>query len=79
MTRIHALTLVNPVLVLPQAGVTVPLVLMGYYNPMLAYGMDRLAADSAAAGINGTCLTSVCMCVQNTGLQIIRHSRINCH
>ena len=33
----------------PQAQ----LVFMGYFNPMLAYGLDRLAADSAAAGIAG--------------------------
>jgi tryptophan synthase alpha chain len=29
------------------------LVCMGYLNPMLAYGLDKLAADSAAAGISG--------------------------
>jgi tryptophan synthase alpha chain len=29
------------------------LVFMGYFNPMLAYGLDRLAADAAAAGICG--------------------------
>ncbi len=34
-------------------GVTVPLVLMGYYNPILQYGPARLAADAAAAGVDG--------------------------
>jgi tryptophan synthase alpha chain len=34
-------------------GVTTPILLMGYYNPMLQYGLDRLAADSAAAGVDG--------------------------
>jgi tryptophan synthase alpha chain len=29
------------------------LVLMGYLNPMLAYGLPKLAADAAAAGISG--------------------------
>jgi tryptophan synthase alpha chain len=29
------------------------LVFMGYFNPMLAYGMPRLAADAAAVGISG--------------------------
>jgi tryptophan synthase alpha chain len=29
------------------------LVFMGYMNPMLAYGLDKLAADAAAAGIAG--------------------------
>ena len=31
----------------------VPLVLMGYFNPILAYGVDRFAADAAAAGVDG--------------------------
>src|SRR5512136_117610 len=31
-------------------GVTIPLVLMGYYNPLLAYGLPRLAAGAAEAG-----------------------------
>ncbi len=34
-------------------GVGVPLVLMGYYNPLLAYGLARLAAEAAAAGVDG--------------------------
>jgi len=34
-------------------GVTVPLVLMGYYNPLLAYGLSRLALDAAQAGADG--------------------------
>ncbi len=32
----------------------IPLVLMGYYNPVLQYGLDRFAADASAAGIDGT-------------------------
>lgn len=34
-------------------GVGVPLLLMGYYNPILRYGVDRLVADAAAAGVDG--------------------------
>jgi tryptophan synthase alpha chain len=34
-------------------GVSVPLVLMGYYNPLLAYGLPRLAAAAAQAGADG--------------------------
>lgn len=30
-----------------------PLVLMGYFNPILAYGPQRFAADAAAAGLDG--------------------------
>ena len=31
----------------------VPLVLMGYLNPILSYGADRFAVDAAAAGVDG--------------------------
>ena len=30
-----------------------PLVLMGYYNPFLQYGLERLAVEAAAAGVQG--------------------------
>ncbi len=33
---------------------TTPLILMGYFNPILAYGPERFAADAAAAGLDGT-------------------------
>ena len=33
---------------------TTPLILMGYFNPIFAYGPDRFAADAAAAGLDGT-------------------------
>jgi tryptophan synthase alpha chain len=36
-----------------QHDVTVPIFLMGYVNPMLQYGLAQLAADSAAAGVDG--------------------------
>lgn len=31
-----------------------PLVLMGYFNPVLAYGIERFATDARAAGLDGT-------------------------
>jgi tryptophan synthase alpha chain len=31
-----------------------PLILMGYFNPILAYGCARFAADARAAGLDGT-------------------------
>lgn len=31
----------------------IPLVLMGYYNPILCYGLERLAGDAASAGVDG--------------------------
>lgn len=30
-----------------------PIVLMGYYNPIYAYGSEKFAADAAAAGVDG--------------------------
>lgn len=30
-----------------------PVILMGYYNPVYAYGIERFAADAAAAGVDG--------------------------
>src|SRR6185295_3225015 len=32
---------------------TTPIVLMGYYNPIHAYGVDRFAQDAARAGVDG--------------------------
>jgi tryptophan synthase alpha chain len=34
-------------------GVEAPLVFMGYYNSLLAYGLDEFARDAAAAGADG--------------------------
>jgi tryptophan synthase alpha chain len=34
-------------------GVEIPLLLMGYINPILAYGMEHYVADAAAAGADG--------------------------
>jgi tryptophan synthase alpha chain len=36
-----------------------PVVLMGYYNPMLAYGVPRFCADAAAAGVDGLIVVDV--------------------
>ncbi|KAH8156259.1 hypothetical protein CIB48_g11985, partial [Xylaria polymorpha] len=34
-------------------GLTVPVLLMGYYNPLLSYGEEALLNDCKAAGVNG--------------------------
>ncbi|KAG7665089.1 TRP5 [[Candida] subhashii] len=34
-------------------GVTIPIILMGYYNPILKYGEEKLIEDAANAGANG--------------------------
>ncbi len=38
---------------LRKRGVTIPLVLMGYYNPMLAYGLEKFVSDAQSAGVDG--------------------------
>lgn len=37
----------------------VPLILMGYFNPVFRYGVDRFAADAAAAGVDGLLLVDL--------------------
>jgi tryptophan synthase alpha chain len=36
-----------------------PLILMGYVNPVLAYGPDRFASDARAAGLDGVILVDL--------------------
>jgi len=39
---------------LREGGLTIPLLLMGYYNPILAYGVEGFARDAAGAGADGS-------------------------
>ncbi|KAF1821149.1 tryptophan synthase [Dissoconium aciculare CBS 342.82] len=34
-------------------GLQAPVLMMGYYNPLLAYGEERILQDAKAAGVNG--------------------------
>ncbi len=36
--------------------ITVPVILMGYMNPVLQYGFEKFCADAAAAGVDGLIL-----------------------
>lgn len=36
-----------------KRGLKAPVLLMGYYNPLLAYGEDNLLRDCTDAGVNG--------------------------
>lgn len=38
---------------LRKRGVDIPLILMGYYNPMLAYGLEKFIHDAVEAGADG--------------------------
>ena len=36
-----------------RPAIGIPVVLFGYYNPILSYGPERFAADAATAGVDG--------------------------
>jgi tryptophan synthase alpha chain len=38
---------------LRKRGVTIPFILMGYFNPMLAYGLEKFVRDAREAGADG--------------------------
>ncbi|NJL05779.1 MAG: tryptophan synthase subunit alpha [Chloroflexaceae bacterium] len=44
---------------LRERGVEAPLLLMGYYNPVLQYGLERACAELAAAGGDGWIIPDV--------------------
>jgi tryptophan synthase alpha subunit len=50
MTPARVLALIRE---LRQGGVVIPLILMTYYNPILAYGQDDFLNDAAKAGADG--------------------------
>jgi len=57
-----------------------PVVLMGYYNPIYIYGVDRFLADAKAAGVDGLIVVDLppeedeelCLPTLNAGLNFIR-------
>jgi tryptophan synthase alpha chain len=57
-----------------------PLVLMGYYNPIYIYGVDRFLSDAKSAGVDGLIIvdlppeedTELCMPALKAGLNFIR-------
>jgi tryptophan synthase alpha chain len=59
---------------------TTPLVLMGYYNPIYIYGVDRFLADAKSAGVDGLIIvdlppeedTELCLPAMRAGLNFIR-------
>ena len=59
---------------------TTPLVLMGYYNPIYIYGVDRFLVDAKSAGVDGLIIvdlppeedTELCLPALKAGLNFIR-------
>ena len=58
----------------------VPLILMGYYNPIYVYGVERFLTDARAAGVDGLIIVDLppeedaelCLPAQQKGLNFIR-------
>lgn len=59
---------------------TTPLVLMGYYNPIYIYGVERFLADARAAGVDGLIVVDLppeedeelCLPATRAGINFIR-------
>jgi tryptophan synthase alpha chain len=59
---------------------TTPIVLMGYYNPIYIYGVDRFLVDATAAGVDGLIVVDLppeedeelCLPALKAGLNFIR-------
>nr|WP_210312010.1 tryptophan synthase subunit alpha [Afipia massiliensis] len=59
---------------------TTPIVLMGYYNPIYIYGVDKFLADAKSAGVDGLIIvdlppeedTELCIPAMKAGLNFIR-------
>ena len=63
-----------------QRDADTPIVLMGYYNPIYIYGVDRFIADALAAGVDGLIVVDLppeedeelCIPALKAGLNFIR-------
>jgi tryptophan synthase alpha chain len=55
----QGMTLDRVLALVREAGLSVPVVLMTYLNPVLSYGPARLVADAAAAGVAGVLYTDL--------------------
>ncbi|HWG04876.1 MAG TPA: tryptophan synthase subunit alpha [Beijerinckiaceae bacterium] len=63
-----------------RADETTPIILMGYYNPIYVYGVDRFLADARAAGVDGLIVVDLppeedeelCLPALRAGLNFVR-------
>jgi len=63
-----------------QSDDTTPIILMGYYNPIYAYGNDAFLADAAKAGVDGLIIVDLppeedeelCLPAMTHGINFIR-------
>jgi tryptophan synthase alpha chain len=63
-----------------EGDAATPLVLMGYYNPIYIYGVDKFLADAKSAGVDGLIIvdlppeedSELCLPAMKAGLNFIR-------
>jgi tryptophan synthase alpha chain len=63
-----------------KGDTTTPIVLMGYYNPIYIYGVDKFLADAKSAGVDGLIIVDLppeedaelCLPAMKAGLNFIR-------
>src|SRR5260370_8944764 len=63
-----------------RAGDAAPVVLMGYYNPIYVYGVDRFLRDAKSAGVDGLIVVDLppeedeelCLPALKAGMNFIR-------
>jgi tryptophan synthase alpha chain len=55
----HGVSVARVLELVHDAGLYVPVVLMTYLNPVLAYGLERFLADAAAVGVAGLICTDL--------------------
>jgi tryptophan synthase alpha chain len=63
-----------------KADAATPLVLMGYYNPIYIYGVDKFLSDAKSAGVDGLIIvdlppeedSELCLPAMKAGLNFIR-------
>jgi tryptophan synthase alpha subunit len=56
-----------------QTGVTIPIAVMTYVNPMLSFGFDTFARDAAAAGVDGVIIPDLPL-DEAAGLRLLMHA-----
>lgn len=55
----NGMTVAGTLALIREAGLPVPVIAFSYLNPLLAYGLERFAADAAVAGVNGVLVTDL--------------------
>lgn len=65
-------TCINVVRKLRHEGLETPIVLMGYCNSFLAYGLNQLAIDASEAGIDGFIIPDLPSTMSNSWVEVFR-------